>query len=660
MKYRADIDGLRALAVLPVVFFHAGVPCFAGGFIGVDVFFVISGYVITKQLKGDLADNSFSIAKFYERRVRRIFPALFFTVAVTWAIAAFVLLPAEMADFSKSVLSLGFFGSNFYFWRTSGYFDASSLLRPLLHTWTLCVEEQYYIFMPLALSFGHRWLKSRWMLLFLPIALASFILSLLLTNRAPAANFFLLPTRAWELLLGALLVLCPPRQVPDHLAEFASVIGVALIAYAVVAFSDFTPFPGLNALFPCLGAAILIHNGAQKNTRVGRWLTFRPLVWIGLISYSLYLVHWPITVFARYYLLRDPTGLEIAFILLTSLALAAFSWKVIESPFRKPRADRPLARVFSASIAALIVTFFVGAAGVMSNGFPFRFPDYNEQKIAGYEQWGEGTCFLEASQGYEKWNSDRCTLTTGNAHNLLLWGDSFAAHYVPGIIMNGEAIPANVIQYTAAGCPPVLSYYSFKLPNCQSFNRHAIELIREYDIKYVVMSARWDLLASRGEFDLQSTIATIRAAGAAAIVIAQSPQFSMDVRSLAYRLHRVAHHDVSSWSPVELNPLISESLRTQVLQATLIEPMSKLCSGSVCPFKNGDKYLYVDYGHFSSDGSAEAVRLYFPLIDRRKAVFSPKDDLDSTEIMRSAADRGPKVRVAGRLHPYPLIGNLGP
>ncbi|SHJ85182.1 Peptidoglycan/LPS O-acetylase OafA/YrhL, contains acyltransferase and SGNH-hydrolase domains [Bradyrhizobium lablabi] len=630
MKYRPDIDGLRAVAVLPVVFFHAGVPNFSGGFVGVDVFFVISGYVITRQLKDDLAERTFSIAKFYERRIRRIFPALFFTVALTWAISVLILLPGELVDFSKSAASLAFFSSNLYFWRTSGYFDASSLLRPLLHTWTLCLEEQYYIFMPIAMYVGHRWFKSKWALLFLPVALASFALSVLLTSRAPAANFFLLPTRAWELLLGAILILCPPRQVPQRLVEIAAAVGIALIAYAVVAFSDFTPFPGANALFPCLGAAILLHTGAEHSTFVGRWLSCRPAVWIGLISYSLYLVHWPITVFARYYLLRDPGGYEIVCIVLLSLVLAVFSWRVIESPFRKAWPEGRRTLVFGTSIAALAATFLAGVAGVASNGFPFRFPDYAEQKIAGYEQWGEGVCFLLATQSYENWNSKQCVLTSGNSKNLLLWGDSFAAHYVPGLISNQEAIAANVIQYTAAGCPPILSYYSFKLPNCQTFNRHALELIEKYDVKYVVMSARWDLLASRGELGLQNTISAIRAMGAEVVVIAQSPEFSMDVQSLAYRTRGSMKRDVSSWKVFEENPLIAESVRSEARQATLIEPMGALCSGSLCPFKMGDEYLYLDYGHFSSKGSDQAVRLYFPLIDRSAPNSEPRNDRDLT------------------------------
>lgn len=209
MKYRADIDGLRACAVVPVVLFHAGIPGISGGFVGVDVFFVISGYVISARLLEDLNSGRFSIINFYERRVRRIFPALLFVITVTTIAAGFLLLPREMIDFSKSLAASALFASNIYFWKQSGYFDIASSLRPLLHLWTLAVEEQFYVLMPVAMYVAYA-LGARWRLIFWPAFLASFGLSVAITSVAPSANFFLLPTRAWELLLGALLILTPP------------------------------------------------------------------------------------------------------------------------------------------------------------------------------------------------------------------------------------------------------------------------------------------------------------------------------------------------------------------------------------------------------------------------------------------------------------------
>lgn len=211
MKYRADIDGLRACAVVPVVLFHAGIPAITGGFVGVDVFFVISGYVISARLLEDLNSGRFSVIQFYERRVRRIFPALLFVIAVTTIAAGFLLLPREMIDFSKSLAASALFASNIYFWKQSGYFDIASTLRPLLHLWSLAVEEQFYVLMPVAMYVAYA-LGSRWRLIFWPAFLVSFGLSLAVTSVAPSANFFLLPTRAWELLLGALLEATPSAE----------------------------------------------------------------------------------------------------------------------------------------------------------------------------------------------------------------------------------------------------------------------------------------------------------------------------------------------------------------------------------------------------------------------------------------------------------------
>jgi peptidoglycan/LPS O-acetylase OafA/YrhL len=612
MKYRPDIDGLRAVAVLPVLFFHAGVPGFPGGFVGVDIFFVISGYVITARLKEDISRSTFSILDFYERRVRRIFPALLFVLALTWIASLFLLLPSEMVDFSKSLAASGYFSSNFFFWKGSGYFDTASTLRPLLHTWSLAVEEQFYIFMPIAMYLGYRFLKSQWRFLFWPVAAASFILSVVVGGTAPAASFFLLPTRAWELLLGSLLILTPPPPIPYRFGQIGAAAGLAMIAYSVFFFNETTPFPGLNALYPCLGAALLIYFNTEQATLVGSALSLGPMVQVGLISYSLYLVHWPIVVMSRYYLIRDPQGIEVMGVILASLALAIFSFRFVETPFRKQKHDTSRTRVLSLALASLAVTFAIGSVGVFLNGFPLRFPDYHEQQIAGgLDNWG--TCFLPPERPTAEWNASRCTITTGHEDNLLLWGDSFAAHYAPGIVRNRDNINANVIQYTSAGCPPILSFYSYKIPLCSQFNAHALDLIRDYGVKTVVLSARWDLLARRGNADLHETIAKIRALGANVIVIGQSPEFGLDVQSLGYRLRHIpAVHGESSWKIANFNPAIDEDLRAQAAGAVLIEPIKELCDSDMCPYRINGSFVFRDFGHFSAEGSDYAVKKYFP------------------------------------------------
>ena len=613
-KYRTDIDGLRAVSILAVMCFHFGLPAF-GGYVGVDVFFVISGYVITLSLLGDLVAGKFSILAFYERRVRRIFPALIFTFILCWLAAWLLFLPADFVDFSNSLLSSATFVSNIYFWKNSGYFDTSAQLRPLLHTWSLSVEEQFYVFMPIAVYLTHRFLRARWLLAFVPVLLASFALSAFATYTAPTANFFVLPTRAWELLLGALLVFAHLPAARGRIAEALALCGAALIAFAIVAYSDATPFPGVSALAPCVGAVLLIYAGTHAQTSVGRLLTLPPIVFIGKISYSLYLVHWSIIVFTRHATLREPTDLQIVLIAVASFALATFSWAVIERPFRWPKKRIPRARLLFGGAGAMALAALVGATGVLPHGIPGRLSGPVQQAQIDPDTWMTGVCFLLDDQDYRAWNADRCRRTSGYGENALLWGDSFAAHYVPGLIANADNLTANVFQYTAAGCPPVLSYYSYARPNCQKFNAHVLEIIPRYDIKTVVMAARWLDMRQRGLDTLAATIASLKAAGVDVWVIGQSTEFLTDVATIAHKNGGTGSTDM--W-PLAFDRGLNEKVRQAAAGATFVDPLSHLCSGKECLYRSGGHLIYADSAHFSDLGSAQAVLAYFPLMRRER------------------------------------------
>jgi len=594
--------------------FHFGLPAF-GGYVGVDVFFVISGYVITLSLLGDLVAGKFSILAFYERRVRRIFPALIFTFILCWLAAWLLFLPADFLDFSNSLLSSATFVSNIYFWKNSGYFDTSAQLRPLLHTWSLSVEEQFYVFMPIAVYLTHRFLRARWLLAFVPVLLASFALSAFATYTAPTANFFVLPTRAWELLLGALLVFAHLPAARGRIAEALALCGAALIAFAIVAYSDATPFPGVSALAPCVGAVLLIYAGTHAQTSVGRLLTLPPLVFIGKISYSLYLVHWSIIVFTRHATLREPTDLQIVLIAVASFALATFSWAVIERPFRWPKKRIPRARLLFGGAGAMALAALVGATGVLLHGIPGRLSGPVQQAQIDPDTWMTGVCFLLDDQDYRAWNADRCRRTSGYGENALLWGDSFAAHYVPGLIANADNLTANVFQYTAAGCPPVLSYYSYARPNCQKFNAHVLEIIPRYDIKTVVMAARWLDMRQRGLDTLAATIASLKAAGVDVWVIGQSTEFLTDVATIAHKNGGTGSTDM--W-PLAFDRGLNEKVRQAAAGATFVDPLSHLCSGKECLYRSGGHLIYADSAHFSDLGSAQAVLAYFPLMRRER------------------------------------------
>ena len=264
-------------------------------------------------------------------------------------------------------------------------------------------QEQYYIFMPIAMYLAYRFAKARWLLVFLPVALLSFALSVVATSTAPTANFFLLPTRAWELLLGALLVLTPPpAPARKGWADAIGLAGLALILYAVVTYTEETPFPGVSALAPCLGAAMIIWSGTAHRTLTGAVLSWKPMVAVGLLSYSLYLAHWPIAVFLRYVTLRDPSLFESALIIVASFALAWISWRFVEQPFRKRDNIFPRRRLFAMGAAAMVLMTAIGAAGLVSGGFAFRYPDFKEQAAAGHDEWKERTCFLFADQSAKR------------------------------------------------------------------------------------------------------------------------------------------------------------------------------------------------------------------------------------------------------------------
>ena len=288
IKYRPDIDGLRAIAVLSVIFFHTGISGFSGGFVGVDVFFVISGYLITSIILKDIKSGEFSIARFYERRIRRIFPPLFTVITFTVVVSAFLFDSNSFESFGRSITATTFFCSNVLFWKESGYFDASSITKPLLHTWSLAVEEQFYIFFPLLLIGITRFSKNRYLQWIVGISLVSLMMSIIGVYTHQVITFYLLPTRAWELLFGSFLSLeVIPKLESNVQRNLVSFIGLSLIIFSICFYTESTLFPGVAALAPVLGASFIIHSGKGGASIVKKLLSYKPIVYIGLISYSL-------------------------------------------------------------------------------------------------------------------------------------------------------------------------------------------------------------------------------------------------------------------------------------------------------------------------------------------------------------------------------------
>tara|TARA_R110002020_G_scaffold219974_1_gene427841 strand:+ start:133 stop:2193 length:2061 start_codon:yes stop_codon:yes gene_type:complete len=370
MRYRPEIDGLRAVAVLPVILFHAGVGLFAGGYVGVDVFFVISGFLITTILLDELKTGRFSLLGFWERRIRRILPALFTMVTVSSVAAVMLMNPMELQRYSKSVLSVVTFWSNIRFWDESGYFDTAAELKPLLHTWSLAVEEQYYILFPPFLAIVWAYCRRRLLAILLVLFVVSLSISQWTVNAHPAFAFFWLPARSFELGVGVFVALYFQRRDAPGTSvaqEYLSIAGLGLILAAILLFDSQTPFPGLYALVPTVGAGLVILT-ATPGTRVHRLLSARPLVGIGLVSYSAYLWHQPLFASVRIATKGEPSTWTMAALTIPCLCLAVLSWRFVEKPFRR-RDDIGRSRLFKATAVMTAALVAISVGGMTTGGY---------------------------------------------------------------------------------------------------------------------------------------------------------------------------------------------------------------------------------------------------------------------------------------------------
>jgi peptidoglycan/LPS O-acetylase OafA/YrhL len=418
-QYRPEIDGLRAIAVIPVIFFHGGLSLFAGGFVGVDVFFVISGYLITNIIIKDLHDENFNLIEFYERRARRILPALFSVMLFCMPLAWIWLMPNDMKNFSESLISASLFSSNFLFWKESGYFDISSELKPLIHTWSLAIEEQFYILFPLFLiitwRFGTKVLTS--------LLIIIFFISLALGHwgafNHPTAAFFLLPTRGWELLLGCLIALFlwqGNQRFSLRFSQILSTSGFFLILFSIFFFDKSTPDPSLFNLLPTLGTALIILF-AVKGTLIYSFLSNKFLVGIGLISFSIYLIHQPLFAFTKYKFQTENINSYLWIVLGLTFILSYLNWKFVETPFRN-RAIFSRKSIFSLSALGIMVFIIIGISGILTDGFSGRYTIY-EQKILA--QYTDASKYVNSRFN----NLDIAFDSIDSTPNLLIIGDSF-------------------------------------------------------------------------------------------------------------------------------------------------------------------------------------------------------------------------------------------
>jgi len=468
MEHRREIDGLRALAVVPVILFHTGFNSFAGGFVGVDVFFVISGFLITSIILADKIAHRFSLANFYERRARRILPALFVVMLACLPFAWSWMLPDDLKEFSDSLMSVTVFGSNILFWRESGYFETAAELKPLLHTWSLAVEEQYYLLFPAFLALAWPLGQRRTLGLMAIVALLSLGLMQWGSVHQPTATFYLLPTRGWELLLGAFIayLLRSVRGQAWRAGRWAqplSLLGLLLIVGAIFGFDRSTPFPSAWALLPTLGAGLIIMF-ASGRTLAGRLLGLPWLVGIGVVSYSAYLWHQPILAFLKTILLdHDALWLRCT-VVAAVFGLAWLSWKYIETPVRRHQFLKTRASLYTAVGACMALFFGVGALGNFTDGFRYKFEPATLARLAQVDDLQKqretlirtGLCHYNAEKNtagiqvfLDHWN---CTTDLSQPDlkriPLIVTGDSHSADKVLSLKLNGY-VP---LQMGGAGC----------------------------------------------------------------------------------------------------------------------------------------------------------------------------------------------------------------
>lgn len=622
-KYRPDIDGLRAVAILPVVLFHAQFGC-PGGFVGVDVFFVISGFLITSLILEEIRDERFSLVMFWERRVRRILPALFVVVFATLIAAWFLYFPDDFRILGQSVLAQAVLMSNVFFWRHSGYFADGVDTLPLLHTWSLAVEEQFYVLFPLLLIFLGRRKKISIARTILWLGFGSFVLSVLGTYSRPIATFYLLPSRAWELMVGAFLAAIPGRRISTAwLNELAAWAGLGLIAFPVFYYTGDTRFPGLAAVPPCLGTALIIFSGGANSPLINRALAWKPVVFIGLISYPLYLWHWPLLVFLKYRSVQPPAWQTRAAILAISVVCAAASWKWIETPFRKRRLFPRRPQIFAFAGGAMLTLLLLGCGVFLGHGMPFRFPAqaltyYNYRKDFAFRA---GVTPQEAAAGQFV---ELGAQNTNQPVEVLLWGDSHAMSVAPVLDELCRRFSVHGVEVAHSSTAPILGYVSNTSKyglneDSPAWSQSIVDFVAKKHVKTVILAALWTSYEPPQEVEtkLAATVQALKAAGASVYVLKDVPMPGFDVPRMA--AFTVIRHGDPARLGTTLAKYASDNQAwdsifnhlSQVGATVLDTPKYLLNTNGFYDVVRDNKALYFDSHHLSVDGS----KLLSPMLE---------------------------------------------
>ena len=620
LTYRSDIDGLRAVAVMLVIAFHMDAFSAIGGFIGVDVFFVISGFLISSVILRDIEESRFSLIAFYERRIRRIIPALVVMMFVTSILCCYYQLPAQLENSAKSLLAATFSVSNIYFLITTNYFSNNDT-KPFLPTWSLAVEEQFYICFPLFLLLIRRYFPGRFKIAIVGVAIASFVLSVFTVHAFPTAAFYLPATRAWELLLGTMLAMniFPPIESGIWRNLFAAT-GLAGIVLCGFVYSSRVPFPGIAALAPCLGAALIIAAGETGSSFVGRLLSLKPVVFIGLISYSLYLWHVPIFIIQRMSMLQIPNASNHVLkgtTLVVSIVVATLSWRFVETPFRKGRLMLKGASAFQFAAGSAVVLAMVAVGILALHGLPSRYT--NQQLVlASYIDTEfparSGTCFIESGGATTKpYDAADCLRQDPSRKNYLLIGDSHAAQLWYGL---KNVFPnINFLQATASGCEPSMQDKQVRLLDrldnhlfgdiCRPMMNYVYnDYLVKHHVDRILIAARWE---QEDLPRLDYTIRKLKGQGFDIVLFGPIVQYDSDLPwllvsslrkndpalPLRHRLNRYGRLDAEM-----------SQLAANTWGVSYVSYFDMFCREKVCLEQVGsDTPLQSDYGHLTMYGS---------------------------------------------------------
>ncbi|CDZ77143.1 O-acetyltransferase OatA [Legionella massiliensis] len=625
IRYREDINGLRGIAVLAVLFFHLNLGILPGGYVGVDVFFVISGYLISSIIYREILNNRFSLTTFYERRAKRILPALFSTILLCSLMAYWQLFPIELVSFAKSVMASALFSANIYFYSSLGYFSPAADEIPLLHLWSLGIEEQFYILFPFLLMFLARKSFKVLVITIISCLVISLILSQWMLYSRPTAAFYLLPFRAFELLIGSLVAIGQlPRLSGKQLPFIVSATGFGGILYAIFLFNPQTRFPGFAALLPCIGTALVIWAGEQACPLLNKMISINPWRWVGNISYSLYLMHWPVIVFTKRFYPHTEHFIYPVIVITLSFILAYLNYTFIEQRFRHLRPQLNPQKVLAGSAALIFLVALTSSLTIYKHGFPDK-RNKRLNKILAYVNYDYkpgyhyGTCFLDENQNPDQVDIADCLPQEPQNKSAILWGDSHAAHLYEAFKENLATKGYSTGLLSASACPPIIDMDVTARPYCRRFNEIAFANILKIKPKILILSAIW--FADPHTMDmLEKTIQRLAKEKIQIVILGISPIYKANVPLLIanFLVMKIPMQPTKDMLDVEFLARTDKIMLKRFggrNDIQYISIMDSFCSDYICPLMTkAEVPLYYDGAHFTAAGSKLVVKELSPLI----------------------------------------------